>query len=49
MYSCVTEKYSKLRPSEVDYIKKKKTKKTGEAELKQLFSRFGWAFFQTRK
>ena len=23
MYSCVTEKYSKLRPSEVDYIKKK--------------------------
>ena len=24
MYSCVTEKYSKLRPSEVDNIKKKK-------------------------
>ena len=26
MYSCVTEKYSKLRPSEVDYILIKKIK-----------------------
>ena len=28
MYSCVTEKYSKLRPSEVNYIKKNASMET---------------------